>query len=242
MKKIFLFLVCSLFSFSAFTQCVPDTSMHLPGYSPDSATGLPHAIVGVPYSTVIQVLVPATSGTFAVDSVVLNSVTGLPPGFSYTCTPSNCHLMPLTNGCMMITGPALTTPGSYPISINLTAYVKIGPIPISVPQPITFYSIVVDQGTGIQALSRTHFDATTNYPNPFSDKTTFAFSTAGSEPVSVKVFNLLGARIYSREIRSKAGINYTTLEAKDFIPGIYIVTLTNGKATITRRMIVAKNQ
>jgi len=142
----------------------------------------------------------------------------------------------------LITGPALTSPGNFALSINLTAYVHFGPITLPIPQSITFYSIIVDQGTGIQALSRTHFDASPNYPNPFSDKTTFAFSTAGSEPVSVKVFNLLGARIYSKEIRSKAGINYTTLDAKDFVPGIYIVTLTNGKATITRRMIVAKNQ
>jgi len=246
MKRIFIFLAFSLLSFSAFSQCVPDTSIH-GGYSPDSATGLPHAIVGMPYSEVVQVGVPAqatiSGTTYTIDSVVLTSVTGLPPGFSYSCTPSNCHLMPNGNGCLLISGPALSTAGvSYPLTINVTAYVHLGPLSIPIPQTITFYTIVVDLNSGIQALSKSHFDVSANYPNPFADKTTFAFSTPANDHVSLQVYNLIGSRIYSKNIKAKAGVNYTTLDAKDFVPGIYIVSLSSGKATMTRRMIVAKNQ
>ena len=84
MKIVITLLAGIVFGFSGFGQCVPDTNITSPGYSPDSATGLPHAIVGVPYSTVVQVLVPATYTTYNLDSVVLGSVTGLPAGFSYS--------------------------------------------------------------------------------------------------------------------------------------------------------------
>jgi hypothetical protein len=246
MKRIITLCVFVLGSLMVGAQCVPNTSITSPGYYPDSATGLPHAVVGTPYSTDIQVLIPATYQIYTVDSVILVSITGLPPGFTYSCTPSSCRLLPNVNGCVLISGPAL--PGSaagstFPLTINVTAYLKLAGFPLGgQAQSITFYNIVVDQSSGIAALSKSHFDVAQNFPNPFSDKTSFAFSSSGNENVSVKIYNLLGSQVYSKSIFSRQGINFLALEARDFSPGIYMVNMSNGKATVTRRMIVVKNQ
>lgn len=245
MRKI-ITLICFVFITSlSFGQCVPDVSITTPGFYPDSATGLPHAVVGIPYSTDIQVLTPSTYQGLSVDSVVLDSISGLPSGFVYSCTPASCHNKPLINGCLLLTGPAFSSSASgntYPINIHVRAYLHIGPISIDTAQVISIYSIVVDQNSGIASLSKSHFDASQNYPNPFNDKTNIAFSSVGNERISLVIYNMLGTLIYTGTFVSKAGINFTSLEATDFAPGIYIYALSNGNATLTRRMTVAKSQ
>src|SRR5438046_195158 len=101
MKKIFLLVVAVAFAGStSFAQCVPDTSIthNDPGVYPDSATNLPHAIVGIPYSTVIQLKVLTDTTTMigpitvpvTIDSIIATNVSGLPAGYTYNCTPSTC--------------------------------------------------------------------------------------------------------------------------------------------------------
>ena len=87
----FVAILCSI-ALRSEGQCIPDTSIthNVNGIYPDTLTGLPHATVGVPYSTVIQIKVirdttyngaPAQVNTFTI-----TGVTGLPTGWSYTCT------------------------------------------------------------------------------------------------------------------------------------------------------------
>ena len=84
MKKSLLlisFIVLSALQIQA--QCVPNTSNTTPGITPDSATGLSAGTVGVLYSQVLQIFVPATTPvvifgqtvTVTVVSVELNSLT-----------------------------------------------------------------------------------------------------------------------------------------------------------------------
>ena len=107
---------------------------------------------------------------------------------------------------------------------------------------MTQYAIVVDLTSGLANLSRTRFDASQVYPNPFSDRATLAFTTPLGGNVKMEVYNLLGSVVSSRTIAAgKTGVNFITLQARDFPAGVYIVSLTDGKSTLTRRMVV-KNQ
>ena len=97
MKKLLLGL-CAIFAVgvgSAFGQCTPDPQYTVAGVYPDTTQGLPNGVVGVPYSEVITVVVPADTTveiipgfpqTFAIDSIVVDGLTGLPPGFTYECS------------------------------------------------------------------------------------------------------------------------------------------------------------
>jgi len=245
MRKIITLLSFIFLSSYSFAQCVPDITITTPGFYPDSAAGLPHAVVGIPYSTDIQVLSPSTIQGFSVDSVVLDSIAGLPSGFLYSCTPANCQFQPLVNGCLLITGPAFSASAvgsSYPLNIHVRAYLHIGPFPIDTPQVVSFYSIVVDQNSGIGLLTKSDFDVSQNYPNPFYDRTNVSFSSIGNEQISLMIYDMLGTLIYTEKFVSQAGVNNTSLEAVDFAPGIYMYALSNGKVTITRRMTVVKSQ
>src|SRR4051812_1294579 len=128
MKRIILFTaILSLGVLYSYAQCIPDTSIthNEAGIYPDSATGLPHAVVGVAYSTVIQLKVLTDTSGVTVDSIDITNVTGLPAGFTYQCTPSSCHFPGGSDACILLTGPAPTVAMAgqiYPLTVNATLY------------------------------------------------------------------------------------------------------------------------
>ncbi len=254
MRKIFFAVACMfIISVNSFAQCIPDTSIthNVPGFYPDSATGLPHAIVGVPYSTVMQFKVLTDTNISlgggapihaTVDSIIITGVTGLPPNYTYTCTPANCHFSGGSDGCITLFGPAPDTAMaglSYSIIVNVTAYGHAGFIPAQIPTNINRYRIVVDQLTAVSSLSLTKFDVAQNYPNPFRTSSEISFSSPGNDFLTFKVADLLGKILVSKTVYATKGLNKITLSAKDFEAGIYIYTIGNSKNSITRRMIVS---
>ena len=84
------------------------------------------------------------------------------------------------------------------------------------------------------------FDAGQNSPNPFSEYTQIEFTNPAPGFVEFKVVNLLGKEVFQRVVESEAGRNSIRFEADDFLPGVYIYSLSNGSQTITRRMVISK--
>jgi hypothetical protein len=250
MKRLLLLISSSLFiSYSTYSQCTPDGHTNPPYIQPDSATNLPHAVVGNPYSSVIQVRVPldTTSGSLVCvyDYVRIDSIAGLPPGYSYACNPS-CTFGGNSNGCVLISGPAPPI-GWAGNTYNLTVYISytlhIQGFPSiycaqDAQTTVSYYKIVVDATSGIESLSTSKFDLAQNKPNPFNRNTVIEFSTPVHDFFTLKVSNILGKVIYSKNITADRGINKITLSAKDFTSGIYFYTLSNNKNAATRRMII----
>ena len=100
-------LVIVLFTGITYSQCIPNTAITTSGIFPDSATGLAIGTVGQPYNQVLQIKVPVdtvtTFGGFPltvpITSIALSSFTGLPPGLTYVCNPTNCVFPGGSNGC-----------------------------------------------------------------------------------------------------------------------------------------------
>lgn len=251
MKKIVTFFVSiCMAALSAHAQCVPDTSIthNDPGVYPDSATNLPHAIVGIAYQTTIQlkVLTDTTVLGFPVtiDDITVNTVSGLPPGYSYTCTPANCIFPGGSDACIFLQGPA-PTPNMvgqvFQIHVEVTVSGHITGTGTTVPsqtQSIDYYFIQVDDNTGIVSMSPGKFEVSQNIPNPYHGVSTVQFNSPGTSEVTLKVSNMLGKTVSTRSILVKAGINKIMFNAKDFEPGIYFYTISNGSSSVTRRMIV----
>ena len=62
-----------------------------------------------------------------IDSITLNSVTGLPPNFDYYCDPPSCGFIGGTTECAelySIVDPTVNDIGSYQIVFETTAYVS----------------------------------------------------------------------------------------------------------------------
>ncbi|CAN5442906.1 hypothetical protein BH11BAC1_BH11BAC1_22300 [soil metagenome] len=255
MKKNLLFLVAAgLISFGSFAQCVPDTSVthNEPGVYPDSATNLPHAIVGIPYSTVIQLKVLTDTTTMigpitvpvTIDSIIATNIAGLPAGYTYNCTPITCVFLGGSDACILLQGPAPTGAEIgmvYNIHVEVTVYGHITGTGTTLPAQsanVDYYYIQVDDNVGISSLGSSKFEVLQNNPNPFHGISTVEYVSPKASMITVKVSNMLGKTIFTKMVWAKSGMNKITFNAKEFEPGIYFYTISSDKNSVTKRMIV----
>ena len=105
------------------------------------------------YTQNITALVPATIEALpglvcTVADYTINTVTGLPAGFTFACNPGSCIYPGGSSGCVVIAGdPSTVTPGNYVVSADLTATVVcpiIGTIPVDSIYP--FDLLIADCG------------------------------------------------------------------------------------------------
>lgn len=248
-KLITLIAVCFAFSNSSIAQCVPDTAIthNVPGIYPDSATGLPHSYVGLAYLADIQVKVltdtvylgfPAT-----IDSIKINSVSGLPAGFTYDCTPSNCVFPGGSDACIQLTGAAPNSGmmGVYPLTVNMAIYGQAFGIPQTVLDTNDSYIIYIEHNVGITPITNLNFTVGQNTPNPASVSTLIPVNVPRSAVVHFTVSNLLGKQIISKDVNLQKGSNTIPVNLQNLQPGIYLYNITYGGNSVTRRMIVSEN-
>lgn len=100
-------------------------------------------------------------------------------------------------------------------------------------------SSVTVANEGEEAVAK--FDLGTNYPNPFGKRTTIAFSTAASGPVTLAVYDLLGRRVASLVDGVMAAGNHTaSLDAAGLASGMYVYRLAAGGQVASRTMVLVK--
>lgn len=135
--------------FPAVSQvCTLDTITD-PGIYPDTLVNLPKCYINASYGTVIQVRVftdtMSAAGNVTVTDIQINSVTGLPAGFTYACNPVNCTFPGGGNGCIYLSGTAgAGQTGIYNLVVNVTLHGKLfNVIPVSQPSQILGYKIEV---------------------------------------------------------------------------------------------------
>jgi hypothetical protein len=248
--RIITLLTCFIFtSLFVSAQCTIDTSIthNVDGIYPDTITNLPHSHVAVAYSTDIQFkIAPSTlySGiTVAIDSIKIITVTGLPPGFTYLCTPSNCVFPGGTSACVLLQGPAPTGAmiGSYPIEVIVKGYARPLGFAVVVDSTITGYKIVIDSTTGISDVDRLTFSVGQNTPNPAKEYTNIGVNILHNADVTVTVSNVIGKKVLEHSYNLQRGKNTISLDVHNLMPGIYLYTISEGRNTITRRMIVSND-
>jgi Secretion system C-terminal sorting domain len=241
-------LVASFGITKSVAQCTPDVSC-IPsgttyGICPDSATGMAIGMVGVPYTQVMSMKVPADGTDFGfptatIVSIDIISVDSLAPGLSYTCSPSGCVFPGSSNGCILITGTP-TMVWNHQVTVNALAHATVFGIPASLPQANTQYrSIVNAAAAGIETLDLTKFDVAQNSPNPFSEFTEIRFSAVSNANIDFQVYNMLGAVVYNKTFKAEKGVNTIKVGDHSFAPGVYMYSITNGDKTITKKMIVS---
>jgi hypothetical protein len=248
MKKTLLSLfTAALLGGSAFAQCTPNVSC-IPsgqtyGICPDSTTGMAVGTIGVPYTQVMSMKVPADGTDFGypgvpITSIAITSVDSLAPGLSYVCSPAGCSFPGNSQGCILISGTP-TAVWNHQVIVNALATANIGGFPVSIPQANKQYRSVVLAVAGIETMDLTKFSVSQNTPNPFSSKTEINFTSPDPTEVELKVFNMLGAVVFTKSIKAEKGVNAYELDANSFSSGIYVYSLKNGDKTVTKRMIVS---
>jgi len=86
-----------------------------------------------------------------------------------------------------------------------------------------------------------NYELKQNYPNPFNPTTTISYSIPSDEHVTLKVFNTLGEEVAElvNEIKT-AGIYRTDFNAENLPSGIYFYTISAGKYTNTKKLLLIK--
>ena len=248
MKKHILTFVAIILCNYIWSQCVPNTSIVNPGIYPDSATGLAGGFVSTPYNEVIQIKVPLDTvaqtplgqATVNIDSITLLSFSNLPPGLSYACNPPTCKFVGGSNGCVLLAGTPTQAGTFMPIAIISTKGKVAGLIPITQIDTVDYYTINIASTSGILNPNTNRFALLPNEPNPFNNYTNIIFTSPIEKIVTLKLFNLIGKEILSRQIKGSAGKNIYRLETAEWPSGIYMYTLSDGISTYTRKMISSK--
>ena len=247
MKKL-LFITFSFFYFTfTYSQCIPDPTYADSSFGvwPTPQTNFPSGDVGVYYDEVVYFKVPRDAGnvdsSFAgqlIDSIILSSVTNLPPGLTYQCDIPSCTWNYDSVGCASITGTP-TTNGSYQISLDATVWTEIFLTPFPVPYSFNGYSINIgptsDNSLG-SSFSNLFLD--NPVPNPSNNSTNIKYRSLISENVSFEITNLLGEKLIQENLVSNIGLNNISVNTSIFPNGIYIYSISNGQVRSTKRLIV----
>jgi len=168
------------------------------------------------------------SGTYAAGASGTLTLNGTPT----VGGPAAIQITSTTSGAASIAGFDFNFPGT--INAGITTL----PVPAAPQVFDKLYSL--DVSTGIEDLDANSFSAIQNMPNPFSGKTSIAFSTPGVEKVALKIFDMLGKEVFTSTIQSKAGVNEVEFDGSNLKEGIYFFSLNNGSKNFTQKMQVKR--
>lgn len=253
MKKNLLTLTLTVVTIFASAQCVPDPQYVGGGIYPDTITGLSDAIVGQPYNELITIITPTDTDLVVsgfpvnatIDNIDLTNVIGLPPNFSYDCTPASCSFPGGSTECAEVystINPTILDIGLYPITFECIAYVTI---PLFGSTTETFitggYAIeIVDNTTSVMhQFNNQTFELKSPFPNPATNQAEIKFISGKSDDILFRIYNLLGKQVYLREIKANRGVNLINVNTAAFPNGIYMYSIYNGEEVLAKRMIVA---
>jgi hypothetical protein len=251
MNKTLLSLALAFAFIGAQAQCTPDPEYSIVGIYPDSASGLPGAIVGQAYDEVITIISPTdTSVTLfgqsisvTVQSIELTSVTGLPASFSYDCGTSNCTFSGGSTSCAVLTSasPTVAEVGLHQIIMNTTTTVDAGLFGIQTQDDVIdyYYINVANTTSVINRFNDFTFELKDIFPNPVNSNAKIQFISGNSADVVFTVFNHLGEKIEEKYIAASRGVNDIEVSANDYANGMYLYSINNGVQIVSKRMIIA---
>ena len=238
-------------------NCTPDPQYTDVGVYPDSATNMPPAYVGTPYAEVITVIAPVDTCVdilgppfpcqdVPIDSIVVESVTGLPAGFSIMAeyqTDLNFVFPGGSTSCMIIQGTAIPgQEGIYPVVVAGTSYATVVGLTQTQPYSVDYYylEILPDLSTSIASFNKNVFEVGQNVPNPFSSYSTIEYNMPNSGNVNIQVRNVIGELVVSDNITAQAGVNKYQLDGSKLTNGIYFYQFNVNNKVITKKFIVNK--
>lgn len=255
MKHLFTLASALFFTAALSGQCTINQSVFNGpndyGIVPDTIVNLPTAFVGVGYTTDLQVHVIQDTitalGTFPVSQATIDSVAGLPAGFTYLPNPANGIMPGGSYGCIAVTGTATNgqevggpaANGIYPIIVYSTVTVVIFNIPTEFPTTFVGYRLKIEQPNALPAIEQLRFSVNQPAPNPSDLRTDFRFTAPNNGQVEFKLYNMLGAEVVRQTIDADKGSNRFQLETATLPAGVYMYSFRSGNTVVTRRLTIS---
>lgn len=76
------------------------------------------------------------------------------------------------------------------------------------------------------------------YPNPVSNTANVSFYAANAATYNVRIVNIFGQEVANNTLNVVPGLNNNTMDVSTLSTGVYIYTITDGKAVSTHRFVV----
>ena len=241
MKKLLLiFIICSIAGLNAVKSqsCIPNNDT-VAGIEPDT---LAITYVNLPYNEVIYFHLPGDTivdfiigeDTFhvhiCIDSLTIDSVQGLPDGFSYGCSVPWCSVLGNGNGCAAISGTADESQiGIYPLEVFITIYTNdcYGFALPPMVDTVSFYYLDIQEATGVNSMNDNPRSSVKCFPNPASTKTAISFYSEQSAEVVISVLNLEGRVIYEKNLIASNGYHKELIDVSSLSESLYTVQVRN---------------
>ncbi len=268
MKKLYSFFVAFVFVTGAATaQCVVDSTAQTSAGVNRAANTLPCVERGVAFDQTVQGKIQEGADTtfslpvvgtvpayFKVDSVIIDSIGGLPAGISAILAPP--VLYGGSNGCVNFTGTTTDAVGVYYLTAYGTVWLRaqgnafgqafdraVPPQSGNLNQYSPFgdyYLQVIETGspcnqppvnTGVNDISSELNAALSVYPNPTNGVFELRLNAGGRVNGDVSVVDVTGRVVYNQRI-DVMGIYNTTINLSQFAKGLYTVQVrtANGRA------------
>ena len=87
-----------------------------------------------------------------------------------------------------------------------------------------------------------HRVAIENYPNPFSDRTTFKLEVDAPEMLTLSVLDIMGQHVGTvfQSQRLGVGLHQFDWDAANLAPGIYLYMLQSPTGRTVKKMVIAR--
>lgn len=230
-----------------------------PGLSPSDSL-LPCGVRGTFISDTIYFKNFTTFSVATINSLKIDSLY-LPAGLTWRTTKANNTFTTGENGVILVEGTTNVAPGVYKLRIivDIDATV-IGPVHNANAETLAhlrYHVRIVDNAsspcpdldpadstlvykaypTGVNEV-QSNISELSVKPNPFSGAAKVVFTAATAGTYSLKMTNLLGAVVSSKEVEIYAGQNELMLDRNGLSSGIYLMSIANEKGAITRKVTI----
>lgn len=241
MKKILLLGILALgfYSENVSGQCTPDPAHTTELVYPLPAGANYTAYEGQNFEEVITINVPKDTSvvvggfpiTAIIDSVVLTSITGLPPGLVSLCNPGNCSFKGNTSGCVVI-GGVPTTQGTYSVKPKIKGYYSALGSQTSFTIDTLSYTIKVEKPNSVNELNAS--DKLQLINNPIEENLNINFKSSSNGNAEFSVYNILGELVLNQKKALNRGDNQLTLKVSHLVSGQYILVMKMGEKVISK--------
>ena len=94
-------------------------------------------------------------------------------------------------------------------------------------------------GTNDPAVTASAFNVSSNYPNPYSGKTSVDLTIAKVSDVTIEISNAIGQVLSTETYKNlHVGVNTLTLDGSSLSKGLYFYTVKAGNESATKTMSV----
>lgn len=204
-----------------------------------------------------------------INSLRIDSIGNLPAGSCWRTNKTDNTFANQEDGCIQVNGNVCANPGQYKLRIFVTANTSIGVIGPNLDAETVNLKYFVrvknsgDADVAVDTLQDSLFvkhpgysansvgcsvginevsaiNALSVVPNPFNGQAVVSFISEKATIMNERLSNMLGAVVYKNTLNVKAGTNSSMLDARSLPAGVYFYSITDGKQTTTKRVVVSE--